>query len=43
MIQMFADDTKIFCEIKDDPEGDQLQDDLIPLQDWSNGWLAPEI
>ena len=28
MICIFANDTKVFCHIKDDHDGDQLQDDL---------------
>ena len=39
MNQMFADDTKIFWEIKDAHDRDQLQHDLKALEDWSNEWL----
>ena len=39
MIQIFADDTKIFWEIKDAHDRDQLQHDLKALEDWSNEWL----
>ena len=39
MIQMFADDTKLFWEIKDAHDRDQLQNDLKALEDWSNEWL----
>ena len=41
MIQMFADNTKIFWEIKDAHDRDQLQHDLKlkALEDWSNEWL----
>ena len=34
-IEMFADDTKIFCEIKDDNDSGQLQDDLKTFEEWS--------
>ena len=39
MIQMFADDTKIFSEIKGTNDCDQLQNDLTALENWSNEWL----
>ena len=39
MIQMFADDTKIFWEIKDAHDRDQLQHDSKALDDWLNEWL----
>ena len=36
---MFGDDTKIFCEIKVDHDGDQLQNDLKALEKRPNNWL----
>ena len=39
MIQMFANDMTIFCEIQDDSVGVLLQDDAKALKKWSNDWL----
>ena len=39
MIQMFADDTNIFCKIKDAHHRDQLQHELKAPKDWSNEWI----
>ena len=36
---MFADDTKIFREIKTEEDRKHLQDDLDKLQQWSDTWL----
>ncbi|RUM41879.1 MAG: hypothetical protein DSY80_08180 [Desulfocapsa sp.] len=36
---MFADDTKVFREIKDDTDRATLQADLEELQTWSTKWL----
>ena len=38
-IYLFADDTKIFTEIKSDEDVQKLQHDLNKLQEWSNKWL----
>ena len=43
MIQMFADDTKIFWEIKHAHDRDQLQHDLKALEDWSNDQVASQV
>ena len=39
MIQMFGNNTKIICQIKDDHDSDQLQNDLKALEEWSNDWF----
>ena len=36
---MFADDTKVYREIKDDTDRETLQLDIDALQEWSNRWL----
>ena len=36
---MFADDTKVFSEIRDDTDRANLQADLDELQTWSTKWL----
>ena len=36
---MFADDTKVYREIKDDTDRETLQSDIDALQEWSNRWL----
>ena len=36
---MFADDTKIWTEIKDIGDSDLLQQDLNMLMEWSKQWL----
>jgi len=38
-ILMFADDTKIWTEIKDIGDSDLLQQDLNMLMEWSKQWL----
>ena len=38
-IRMFADDTKIWAEIRTAEDGDSLQRDLDKLVEWSNLWL----
>jgi len=35
---MFADDTKMFREIKDESDNEQLQNDLDSLSQWSKDW-----
>jgi hypothetical protein len=39
MIQMFADDAKVFKEIIDVSDCEKLADDLARLDEWSNRWL----
>mgnify|MGYP001021806874 FL=1 len=39
MLYMFADDTKIFREIKDNEDHSVLQHDLNILSQWSNDWM----
>ena len=36
---LFADDTKVFREMRSDDDEKQLQNDLDSLQNWSNTWL----
>ena len=36
---LFADDTKIFCEINSKDDAFALQSDIYSLQHWSNKWL----
>ena len=36
---MFADDTKIYGEIKNEDDNTKLQDDLNKLDEWSQKWL----
>ena len=36
---MFADDTKVFRQIKNENDHKQLQEDLTEMEDWSNKWL----
>jgi len=36
---MFADDTKIFTEVKDFVDSERLQDDLKSLVKWAKDWL----
>ena len=36
---LFADDTKIFIQIKTEEDRKHLQDDLDKLQQWSDTWL----
>ena len=38
MLQMFADDTKIFCGISNECDAKQLQSDLTTLENWSDTW-----
>ena len=38
-VLMFADDTKVYREIKDDTDRDTLRSDIDALQEWSNRWL----
>ena len=38
MIKMFADDTKIFAECKNDEDREKLQRDLESMQEWSRTW-----
>ena len=38
MLQMFADDTKIFCGISNECGAKQLQSDLVTLENWSETW-----
>jgi len=38
VIQMFADDTKLYREIRSAQDGDQLQQDLDALEKWSQDW-----
>ena len=38
-IQMFADDAKLFREIKNQADCEELQKDLCGLQEWSKEWL----
>jgi hypothetical protein len=39
-IYLFADDTKLYREMDNhQEEGDQMQEDLNKLQEWSNNWL----
>ena len=38
-VLMFADDTKVYREIKDDTDRKTLQSDIDALQEWSNRWL----
>jgi ribonucleases P/MRP protein subunit RPP40 len=37
-MKMFADDTKIWCKIKTEKDGESLQKDLNELMDWSDKW-----
>jgi len=37
-ILKFADDTKIFSQIRDDKDGERLQEDLQKLCQWSEEW-----
>lgn len=37
-IRMFADDTKIFCQVNDVKDRDKLQLDLERLQCWADKW-----
>ena len=39
VVQMFADDTKIYRRIFSQPDRVKLQEDLKTLQDWSDAWL----
>ena len=34
----FADDTKVFRQIKSDADRHHLQDDLTKLTEWSDKW-----
>ncbi len=38
MIEMFADDTKIFTNIESEEDSEALQADLVKLQEWANKW-----
>ncbi len=38
MVQMFADDTKLFRIIKNISDSTELQEDLTNLQEWSDKW-----
>jgi Reverse transcriptase (RNA-dependent DNA polymerase) len=38
-MRMFADDTKVWCRIKETGDGKSLQNDLDKLADWSDKWL----
>ena len=38
-IYLFADDTKIFQNIRSDEDRQSIQNDLIKLQNWSDTWL----
>ena len=36
---MYADDTKVFREIKDDLDREKLQEDIYSMYEWSERWL----
>ena len=38
---LFADDTKVYSQITDATDAENLQSDLKKLQDWSEKWLLP--
>ena len=38
LIQLFADDTKIFSQISSPEDHQILQDDLRSLEDWASKW-----
>ena len=38
LIQLFADDAKVFAEIQDENHHDSLQKDLVALQEWAEIW-----
>ena len=37
-IELFADDAKVFAEVKDEQHHDNLQEDIGALQDWAVDW-----
>ena len=38
-LYLYADDTKIFREIKDDLDREKLQEDIYSMNEWSKRWL----
>ena len=38
IILMFADDIKVFTEIRNEEDAKKLQEDLAALQEWSQKW-----
>ena len=38
-VRLFADDTKIYRQIRKENDAREVQDDLHSLQEWSDMWL----